>query len=202
MRGEKIQRKDRGNSIGGYLLWIAGGLIIIIVLFFIFFLTPEKTTADFCPKSGPKGKVVLFLDVSDPLNSTQKENLVSELKSLNNTSEIRETPLVEKGEQLIVYFINEEGIDPDLSFRLCNPGDVNYKTKLEKLKNDLTEGEYYAKSKWYKFVGTTLNKINEKLLNGTQSDTSPIIESLLYIRNKEFPPSTLIDDGKNYKIII
>ena len=77
MRGEKIQRKDRGNSIGGYLLWIAGGLIIIIVMFFIFFLTPEKTKADFCPKSGPKGKVVLFLDVSDPLNSTQKENLVT-----------------------------------------------------------------------------------------------------------------------------
>ena len=76
MRGEKIQRKDRGNSIGGYLLWIAGGLIIIIVLFY--FSYPRKNKATFVLKVGLKVKLY-YLDVSDPLNSTQKENLLVNL---------------------------------------------------------------------------------------------------------------------------
>ena len=74
MARNRTRHSRRGGSgfNRGYLLWGFGLIIFIAIIAFMFF-QPEKTNlSDFCPRSGEKGKIVILLDVSDPLNMSQK----------------------------------------------------------------------------------------------------------------------------------
>ena len=107
MARNRTRHSRRGGSgfNRGYLLWGLGLLIFIAIIAFMF-LQPEKTnSSDFCPRSGERGKIVILLDVSDPLNMSQKAKLKKELDGISKKSSLRPKPLLNKGEKIsYIYY--------------------------------------------------------------------------------------------------
>ena len=135
---------------------------------------------------------------SDKLSNSQKARLNNELINISNTSSNRNKAILNKGEKLVVYFVEQEGIKPNLAFSMCHPGDISKRNLLEKI----SEGESFAKKKWEKFSKDTTREINNKISQTSAISTSPIIETIQFIRSKEFPPPSLINEDLNYNIII
>ena len=194
-------RHSRRSGSGfnkGYLLWGLGFTIFIAILTFMFF-QPEKTNlSDFCPKSGEKGKIVILLDVSDPLNMSQKAKLKKELDGISKKSSLRPKPLLNKGEKLVIYITEEDGKEPNKLFSMCSPGDIENKKVIEKM----SEGKIISLKKWQNFQNKALNEIENKLSDSTSLKTSPIIESLSFVRAQEFNSPELLEESTNNKIIM
>jgi len=200
MAKNRTRQSRRGGSgfNQGYLLW-GLGLLILIGIFVFMFLQPEKTNlSDFCPKSGEKGKIVLLLDISDPLNMSQKAKLKKELDGISKRSSLRPFPLLNKGEKLLIYITQEDGKEPKKLFSMCSPGDIENKKVIDKM----SEGKIISLKKWENFQNKALNEIKKKLSNIGSLKTSPIIESLSFVRAQEFNSPELLEDSTNNKIII
>lgn len=200
MARNRTRHSRRGGSgfNRGYLLWGFGLIIFIAIIAFMFF-QPEKTNlSDFCPRSGEKGKIVILLDVSDPLNMSQKAKLKKELDGISKKSTLRPFPLLNKGEKLVIYITQEDGKEPNKLFEMCSPGDIENKKVMDKM----SEGKIISLKKWKNFQNKALNEIDRKLSNSVSLKTSPIIESLSFVRAQEFDSPELLEENTNNKIIV
>lgn len=200
MTRNRTRHSRRGGSDfnRGYLLWGLGLLIFIAIIAFMFF-QPEKTNlSDFCPRSGEKGKIVILLDVSDPLNMSQKAKLKKELDGISKKSSLRPIPLLNKSEKLVIYITQEDGKEPKKLFSMCSPGDIENKKVIDKM----SEGKVITLKKWQNFQNKALKEIENKLSKSITFKTSPIIESLSFVRAKEYNSPELLEESTNNKIIM
>ncbi len=196
-RRSKVQNSN--FSILSIMPWMFGTLLIIGMIGYFFIRPAPVDQKTFCDEKGNiSGITVIVVDVSDKLSLSQKARLKNELFNISNTSPTRSNPILSKGEKLIVYFIEPEGIKPSLVFSMCHPGDITKRSFLEKI----SEGESFAKKKWEKFSNNILEEIDKKIENSQDLSTSPILESIQYIRSKEFPPPDLMSEVSNYNFII
>jgi len=196
-------RKDnitpkKENNFSTKIIIGAGILILIILIIFIILKPPPINSVDFCPDSGPKGTTVLLIDLSDPLAPSQEQRLINELNYLTETSEMRKKSYLKKHAKLTTYFTNGTET-PNNIFSFCNPGSDSQLSRLDKM----NENQILYLQKWKKFSSQTMDKIKSHIKEAQSDKTSPIIESLAYIREKEFaPPDIIINDKNSNKIII
>jgi hypothetical protein len=117
-----IRRSRRGERRKYF--YIAGGLALLFVTVAVAAAAlywgredPEHLVdSRLCPKSGPKGHVVLLVDTTDPLNFTQKAAFVGRLKDLIEHR-------VPQGHLLTIFTLGEDfkqNAVPIVSY--CNPG--------------------------------------------------------------------------------
>ena len=199
-RRERRRRKQGSAiSLSSLFPWFLGTFLIVGIVVFMIIKPPAVDPKTFCYEKGNiPGVTVILVDVSDKLSFSQKARLNNELKNISKTSLNRTNAILKKGEKLVVYFIEQEGIKPFSIFSMCHPGDSNKRSFTEYL----FEGERFAKKKWEMFSSDTINKIQNKIDVTSELSTSPIIETIQYIRSKEFPPPDLITDKNNYRLII
>ena len=199
-RRDRNTRKRSSNfSFSSILPWLFGSLLIAGIVGYMIIRPPAVNQKTFCYEKGNiPGVTVLLIDVSDKLSNSQKARLNNELINISNTSSSRTEAVLNKGEKLVVYFVEQEGIKPSLAFSMCHPGDISKRSLLEKF----SEGESFAKKKWEKFSKDTTTEIDNKISQTSSIGTSPIIETIQFIRSKEFPPPSLINENSNYNLII
>lgn len=193
-------RQNKNGSIQDYWPWLLGLLFTGIIGSYLVFQPPATNPKTFCPNNEKNiGVTALIIDASDKLTISQKTRLNRELKSLSEVSDERSSPFLKKGDKLLVYFIQPEGNLPEMVFSLCHPGNLNSRTLTDKL----NEGEIFARKKWEKFTENILESIEQKIDLSSGLDTSPIIETINYIRQKEFaPPDLLEKNNENYRLVI
>ena len=190
--------KEKG-ALKRSIPFFLGGVGVIVVLLIMIFQPEKVDPHTFCPKTSENhGTTALIIDISDKLSAPQRARLVTELEYISATSEERKSAFLKKGEKLVVYFVEAESIPPTNVFSMCHPGDVKNRSIIEKL----NEGKTYAKLKWSKFTDETINKITFKIDSTEEIETSPIIETLHYVREQEFPPPGLIVNDVKYRIIL
>ena len=160
-RREHNRRKRSSNfSFSNIVPWFFGSLLIAGIVGYMIIRPSAVNEKTFCNDKGNiPGVTVLLIDVSDKLSNSQKARLNNELINISNTSSNRTEAILNKGEKLVVYFVEEEGIKPSLAFSMCHPGDISKRNLLEKF----SEGESFAKKKWEKFSKDTSTEINNKI---------------------------------------
>ena len=138
---------------------------------------------DFCPASGSQSTTVLILDTSDPLQDHQLARLERFADALvrSGRSDSGSAYHVTKGNLLIVYELPEAGEKPDEMFRMCNPGDPEDRRWWERF----FEGAFIAKLRWSEF-NEAMKQAFPMEAGLPPARTSPIIETIRYVRNREF----------------
>ena len=194
-RSKRAQRKTLHRFIPFIIV-----IIIIFSAIIIYSNQPAPTDPKtFCPRDSlGQGMTALVIDVSDNLTNSQKARLENELQNISNVSPGRLKAFLKKGEKLVVYFVESEGQEPSKLFSMCHPGDVKNRT----FSDELSEGLIFAQRKWKKFTQETVMIIDAKIDSASLMETSPIIETLQFIRAKEFPPPDLINNAFNYRIVL
>lgn len=191
----RLQTSDSGASIWP---WLLGGVVFSCLFGSVFWFSPTQLDDRFCPVDRKTGVTALLIDASDKLSNDQKAGLRAELKNIANVGGSRPNALLKKGDRLVVYFLNEDGETPSKIFDMCNPGKIETRTAVEKA----TEGELFAKKRWYQFGVKIMSEVDKRIAKITPNLTSPIIETTKVIVSTEFPPADLIEDRDNYRIII
>ena len=174
-------------------------VLLVVVVTYVSIQPPLANPVTFCPQDNKDlGITALVIDVSDKLTNGQEAGLKNELKSISDISTGKRSRFLKKGEKLLVYFVEPEGRDPSIVFEMCHPGDIANRTWEE----GLSEGRVLAEKKWRKFTEQITFNIDTKIKGSTELATSPIIETMQYVRNKSFPSSRVINGATNYRIIL
>ena len=196
-RKDSVSPKKENNFSSKII--IGAGILILIILIIFMILKPKPiNSVDFCPDSGPKGTTALLIDLSDPLTPSQEQRLINELNHITETSDTRKNSYLNKHAKLTTYFTNGTET-PDNIFSFCNPGSDSQLSNFDKM----NENQILYLRKWNKFSSETIEKIKINIKSERSANTSPIIESLAYIREKEFsPPDILLTDKNSNKILI
>ena len=147
---------------------------------------PDST---FCSSDGPESTTALILDTSDPLAPHQvaalerfTESLVKQTPGPDGKSQPPEN-YVAKGHLLVVYELaGAESVDlrPREVFRKCNPGAPEDRSPVD----GFNEGEVVVMVRWSQFINELDQAIQKSI--SRSSTSSPIIETIRYVRNKEF----------------
>ena len=153
-----------------------------------------------CSEEGPESTTALILDTSDPLASHQIAALERFTASLVTKTRRPDGELqpsenyVAKGHLLVVYQLPPAG-DPDgmprQVFRMCNPGSPEDRGPVD----GFTEGEVAVMVRWSQFTKAMRNAFPDSV-SRSSTPTSPIIETIRYVRNKEFPGPVEIASDK------
>ena len=197
-----VQRtsKRRGQSLSGsFIPFGIGGLVLAAIAGYMFIQPPPTDPKTFCPQNPASTGITAFLiDVSDTLSDSQVARLQTELKNISNVSEKRPSAFLKKGEKLLIYFVQPTGQKPSLVFSMCHPGDIANKTVTDKL----SEGAIFARKKWQKFTDDMMLNIDSKVNSSKEMSTSPIVESIQFIRANDFPPPDLMSEGVKHRLVI
>ena len=100
-----------------------------------------------------------MIDVSDKITNSQVARLENELKHISTISKKQSSSFLEKGEKLLVYFVEPEGQVPSLVFSMCHPGDIANRSVAD----ELSEGAIFAQKKWQKFTSDIMTSIENKI---------------------------------------
>ena len=92
----------------------------------------------------------------------------------------------------MVYGLAMPGAQPNAVFRMCNPGSPQDRKPTAVF----TEGDVTAKMRWLKFK-ERLDAALPKEPGGKSLATSPIIETIRFVRNEEFPRA--VDMGNTHQ---
>ena len=197
---DRYSRQKEKISLSDLVPFLAtAGVLLLVIIIYVTIRPPSADSLTFCPTNTKDlGITVLVIDVSDKLTSGQEAGLKNELKSISNLSADDRSTFLKKGEKLLVYFIEPEKQNPSIVFEMCHPGNIADRT----WEAELSEGEIFARKKWQKFTEDIISSIDTKIKNSTELPTSPIIETVQYVRNKSFPSSRLINGAVNYRIIL
>lgn len=152
----------------------------------------------FCPEEGPTSTTVMILDESDPLEEHQlsalsrfTDSLIETVRTPSGESQPSEN-YIGKGGLLVIYRLATPSSKPKAAFRMCNPGSPNDRKPTDVF----TEGDITALMKWSKFK-ERLDAALPKERSGNTLAKSPIIETIRFVRNEEFPRG--VDIGKGRK---
>lgn len=153
-----------------------------------------------CSEEGPESTTALILDTSDPLASHQiaalerfTESLVKQTRRPDGSLQPSEN-YVAKGHLLVVYELpraGDPGGTPQEVFRMCNPGSPEDRGPVA----GFTEGEVAVMVRWSHFTKAMRSAFPDSVTRSS-APTSPIIETLRYVRNREFPGPVEIASGK------
>ena len=174
--------------------------MLLVVFGYMFAQPPATDSKTFCaidPSNIP-GYTALLIDVSDKLSNSQKVELEKELASLGDISEERTSAFLNKGEKLDIYFLQPDGEEPIRVFSMCHPGNVNNRSFF----NVLNEGEIFARKKWQEFSNKILGEIYLRVDESRDMETSPLIETIKFIRADVFPRPSLIDASRPYRLLV
>lgn len=156
----------------------------------------STATGDFCPKEGPKSTTVMILDESDELQRHQlsalrrfTDSLVEMVRGPGGEAQPSEN-YVDRGGLLVIYGLAMPEVKPKASFRMCNPGSP----KDRKGTDVFTEGDVTAMMRWSRFK-KGLDAALPTEQGGKSLDTSPIIETIRFVRNEEFPRAVDMNRG-------
>ncbi len=153
-----------------------------------------------CSEGGPESTTALILDTSDPLASHQIASLERFTESLVKQTrrpdgELRPSEnYVAKGHLLVVYELpraGDPGGTPRQVFRMCNPGSPEDRGPVA----GFTEGEVAVMVRWSHFTKAMRSAFPDSVTRSS-APTSPIIETIRYVRNKEFPGPVEIASSK------
>ena len=200
VRRNRYSEASKSSVWSGSFPFVLGFAILGAVGFFVISTQqPPINPKTFCPKNEKGlGITAFIIDVSDKLTNSQMVRLENELQHISDVSAERPSAFLEKGEKMLVYFVKPEGQTLHPVFELCHPGDVNNRAWHEKAR----EGEVFAQKKWQKFKSEMISGITKEIDNSTEANTSPIMEVIQYVRDKNFPPSDLMDETSNYRIVL
>ena len=187
----KIQHSgDSPYNTKNVLIWL---LVIIVLFSSIYFMiqsfNSQTYDSRYCPKKDKEnfGTTAILVDLSDPMQASQEEALKKELTNLTTT--VDGLKVLNKGDRLAIYLTSSDDV-PEKIFDLCNPGS-------EDERNTNTEGKIIYEQKWKNFFKSVQTELNKKFNNTDNINQSPIIESIAYVRNKEFnPPNVLGESSK------
>lgn len=183
--------------------YMAGIVVLAVIGGGVAYFQKEDLDTDTgCAKTGPKSTTIIMIDTSDPFSPIQEASLRRFIRTLITppkhgeriTANSDSANYVEKGHLLVAYRImKDDETAPELLFRSCNPGNPDDRTFVDKL----TEGKTLAVLKWADFENNVIGAIPQGL-GRNSSPTSPIIETLKYVRGVEFPsPADLKSSGRN-----
>ena len=167
-------------------IWIAASLLMGIV---VFILSLEHSPVDpktFCSLNGNAvGATAIVIDASDRMTPAQALGARTFIKTIDQASVFRETAFAVKGTKLSGYILTEDS-QPTSFLNICHPG-----TSAERDK--ITESERIFSARLKRF-STTLDRAIETTISGdSELKSSPILETLAYVRSSEnFPPPDLI----------
>ena len=196
---ERSSRQKGKSSLSSFMPFVAGGVILAAIATYVVIQPPPTDPSTFCPRdSKDLGVTAFVIDVSDKLTNSQAARLKNELRNISIASIERPSAFLKKGEKLVIYFVEPEGKDPNMVFSMCHPGDVANRTWEE----ELSEGAVFARKKWQKFTDDTMLRIDAKIEGSIEADTSPIVETIHYVRNNNFPPPGLMGETRNYRIVL
>ena len=149
---------------------------------------PRIDSRTLCPAAGPVSKTVLILDMSDPLELHQlvaldrfTESLVNRIPGPEGVPRPSEN-YIPKGHMLVVYQLATAQDPPQERFRMCNPGSPEDRRAID----GFTEGDVAAMVRWSQFANA-MRSVVPKEARQESAPSSPIIETVRYVRNKEFP---------------
>ena len=172
---------------------------MVAVVSYIIIQPPPTDPKTFCARDTTNiGMTALLIDVSDKLSNSQVARLQNELQHISSISEKQSASFLEKGEKLLVYFVEPEGQVPSLVFSMCHPGD----TASRSVADGLSEGAIFARKKWQKFTNDTIATIENKIDGSSAMSTSPLIEVIQFIRAQNFPPARLMNEAIKHRLII
>lgn len=169
-RAERVRRQNQSA-----ILKIAAALAVVIFVGFIYFrvqashLALDKVTL--CPAK-PTSVTVLLVDVTDPMNTPQRQDFMNQLERLKNT--------IPRYGELVVSKVDPT--DTNLLSPIitrCNPGtaaDVN----------EATGDPAFVQKQWSDGFDKPLRASFEKLATASRSETSPILESIQSVALTEF----------------
>ena len=192
--------RQRGKSlIRRWIPFVFGGFILIAIFVYILGQPPSIDPHTFCPQDTKNiGVTVLLIDISDKLTDSQAVRLKNELENISNVSAERPSAFLKKGDKMLVYFVEPEGQIPSMVFSMCHPGDIENRTQRDKL----SEGVIFARKKWNEFTDDISASIDDKISSSTGIATSPLIETIQFIREKSFPPPDLMNKITNYRLVV
>ena len=147
---QKKSKKNEKSSLGRLLPFTLGGIILAAIAGYMLVKPPQMDPKTFCPQGiKDMGKTALLIDVSDKLTDNQAARLHNELINISNVATDRPSPFLQKGEMLLVYFVEPEGQVTSLVFSMCHPGDVQNRTATEKA----SEARFFAEKKMEEIYG-------------------------------------------------
>lgn len=187
--------RARNSKKSGLGLFVIGGLVLAALFAAAFYFKAPKLDEIFCPETGALYKTIIILDTSDPLTQTQQAAFYSFLNSLvtpPDPASQRWSPFVKKGALLAAYEIADSSGKPKERFRMCSPGDPNNRS----WKDRLTKGLTLAKIQWLEFEERLQSAFPESI-TGKELPTSPIIETLDYVKKREFGDTTHLRSSDN-----
>lgn len=153
--------------------YILGGIALLLVTLALgggaAYLTldrPERLDAEtLCPADGPKGHHVLLIDMTDPLNFTQKQALSVTVKEIIE----RRVP---EGFLFSVFALGDDFKENALPLvEMCNPGDGSNKSELTANLRKLKQ-QYESK------FSAPMVSVAESLVATKPANWSPIFEML------------------------
>ena len=141
-----------------------------------------------CPASGPGSTTILILDMSDPFEPHQlvaldrfTESLVKMIPGADGVRRPSEN-YIPKDHMLVVYHLAAAESLPEEHFRMCNPGSPEERRAVD----GFTEGDVAAMMRWSQF-SKAIHAAVPREVSKKSAASSPIIETVRYVRNKEFP---------------
>ncbi len=176
--------EDERLGIVNYLIWGLATLALATFFYYMFFGKSEVVDPLTNCGSNPAKHLAVLVDLSDPLAAAQRASLVNRFLEISNVARGESGIALSKGDKLTVYFVTKSDT-PELVFQACSPGNVDEVDRLNQAANRV-------QAQWRKFSLDMISRVDEKISNVDPLSESYIVESLAYIRAKEFPPSDQI----------
>lgn len=183
---------DKESNASGIIYFGLAILIIVTVVGSFLYLKSgsrelEKTT--WCPISGPDGRYILLIDVTDPITDVGQNTLNRLLEHFWDQS-LSSEAMKEKGvaaspflppyHELVVYILTADSSYSEPIVRICNPG---LKAEVSNW-DQLITSPMVIKNRISAIRGEIKSAIAKVPLRGTEPQ-SPILESLKLIVSKE-----------------
>ena len=186
---------DESLGFVNYLYWVLGTLGVASFLGFMVFGESETVDPQTNCGTNPAKHLAVLVDLSDPLASAQRASMLNRFTEISSPNKGDYGFALSKGDKLTVYFITESDT-PELVFQQCSPGNVDEADRLN-------EAALIVQAKWRRFSEDMVRLIEQKTSTTSSLSTSYIVESLAYVRAKEFPPTDqVLNGGQKLDIVV
>jgi len=178
-----------------YIIWTSAILALLAFLYFMFFGKSETIDSVTNCGSNPEKHLAVLVDVSDPLATAQRASLVNRFAEISNISKGQSGLSLSKGDKLTVYFVTESD-KPELVFQACSPGSADEADRFSEARNRV-------QAAWRRFSRDMIDQVDRKVTSADTLSASYIVESLAYVRAKEFPPSDqILNSYQKFNLVI